>query len=90
MPSRVRIVAALAFALALGAAAAGALPPTAHRSQRTARPITGVLATARGWNGQISTVRGADGTHMDPDGLLYQILKPILGPLVPGGSPPSS
>jgi hypothetical protein len=101
MCSKVRRIAALAIALALAAGAARALPPPAHRPQPTAAPAAAGLADAarvwltswfRGPGGErLSALKGKEGSFIDPNGLLINILKILKPPTVttpqPGSTP---
>jgi hypothetical protein len=73
MHSKVRMIAAAAVAFALVSGAAQALPPSHHPQPLAPQ----------------STVKGNDGTFIDPNGLVV-VLTNILKSLLPPSSPQTS
>lgn len=94
MHSKVRMSAALAVALALAAGTAQALPRPTH-PPHPAATSAGLVDAARAWlaswfpgaaSGQLSAVRGREGSNIDPNGSPRSI-----GTLpMPGTVPPTS
>jgi len=96
MNLNVRMIAAFVLALTLGTGAARALPPPARAPQIPTAPTVGIFEASRAWlaslfglggadRGRLSAVRGSEGSHLDPDGLL-SILPPLLPPPPCGSS----